>query len=85
LGINEATLGRWVSAFKARNETGCAIADHMRTDLIQDALTMAMVLRGDRPATVIFHRLNLPNTRRNRSLCSRPRTASPGRWATPGS
>jgi transposase len=22
LGINEATLGRWVSAFKARNETG---------------------------------------------------------------
>ena len=31
------------------------IADHMRTDLIQDALTMAMVLRGDRPATVIFH------------------------------
>ena len=27
----------------------------MRTDLIQDALTMALTLRGDRPATVIFH------------------------------
>jgi len=32
-----------------------AIADHVRTDLIQDALILAMVLRGDRPATVIFH------------------------------
>ncbi|WP_166805189.1 transposase [Cryobacterium sp. TMT2-4] len=24
LGVNEATLGRWVTAFKARNETGRA-------------------------------------------------------------
>ncbi|WP_158251525.1 IS3 family transposase [Cryobacterium sp. M91] len=39
----------------SRRVIGWAIADHMRTDLIQDALTMAMVLRGDRPATVIFH------------------------------
>ena len=27
----------------------------MRTDLIQDALQMALVLRGERPASVIFH------------------------------
>ena len=39
----------------SRRVIGWAIADHMRTDLIQDALMMAMVLRGDRPATVIFH------------------------------
>ena len=39
----------------SRRVIGWAIADHMRTDLIQDALTMAMVLCGDRPATVIFH------------------------------
>ncbi|TFD51487.1 IS3 family transposase [Cryobacterium sp. Hh11] len=39
----------------SRRVIGWAIADHMRTDLIQDALTMAMVLRGDRPETVIFH------------------------------
>jgi putative transposase len=32
-----------------------AIADHMRTDLIQDALMMALMLRGPRPAQVIFH------------------------------
>jgi hypothetical protein len=32
-----------------------AIADHMRTDLIQDALQMALVLHGERPASVIFH------------------------------
>ncbi|WP_104131179.1 DDE-type integrase/transposase/recombinase [Cryobacterium sp. M91] len=34
---------------------GWAIADHMRTDLIQDALTMAMVLREDRTKMVILH------------------------------
>jgi transposase InsO family protein len=69
----------------SRRVIGWAIADHMRTDLIQDALTMAMVLRGDRPATVIFHsdRLNLPNTRRRRSPSSLPHMASPGRWDTP--
>ena len=39
----------------SRRVIGWAIADHMRTDLIQDALTMAIVLRGDRPAAVIFH------------------------------
>ena len=40
----------------SRRVIGWAIADHMRTDLIEDALKMALVLRGaDRPAKVIFH------------------------------
>jgi len=39
----------------SRRVIGWAIADHMRTDLIQDALQMALVLRGERPASVIFH------------------------------
>ena len=39
----------------SRRVIGWAIADHMRTDLIEDALRMALALRGDRPATVIFH------------------------------
>nr|WP_241992928.1 IS3 family transposase [Cryobacterium frigoriphilum] len=39
----------------SRRVIGWAIADHMRTDLIENALVMAMTLRGDRPAQVIFH------------------------------
>ena len=39
----------------SRRVIGWAIADDMSTDLIQDALTMAIVLCGDRPATVISH------------------------------
>jgi transposase InsO family protein len=39
----------------SRRVIGWAIADHMRTDLIQDALMMALVLRRERPATVVFH------------------------------
>ena len=39
----------------SRRVIGWAIADHMRTDLIQDALQMALVLRGEQPASVIFH------------------------------
>jgi putative transposase len=39
----------------SRRVIGWAIADHMRTDLIQDALMMALMLRGPRPAQVIFH------------------------------
>ena len=39
----------------SRRVIGWAIADHMRTDLIQDALIMAMALRGERPEQVIFH------------------------------
>ena len=39
----------------SRRVIGWAIAEHMRTDLIQDAMQMALVLRGERPASVIFH------------------------------
>lgn len=39
----------------SRRVIGWAIADHMRTDLVQDALQMAITLRGDLPETVIFH------------------------------
>jgi len=39
----------------SRRVIGWAIADHMRTDLVEDALRMAIVLRGERPATVVFH------------------------------
>ncbi|TFB63314.1 DDE domain-containing protein [Cryobacterium sp. Hz7] len=38
----------------SRRVIGWAIADHMRTDLIQDALIMAMALCGERPEQVIF-------------------------------
>jgi transposase InsO family protein len=34
---------------------GWAIADHMRTDLVEDALRMAIVLRGQLPDKVVFH------------------------------
>ena len=39
----------------SRRVIGWAIAAHMRTDLIEDALVMAMTLRGDRPPQVMFH------------------------------
>jgi len=34
---------------------GWAIDEHMRADLVQDALVMAITLRGDLPAKVVFH------------------------------
>ncbi len=39
----------------SRRVIGWAIAEHMRTDLIQDALRMALTLRQDPPAQVVFH------------------------------
>ena len=44
-----------VLAAPSRGVIDWAIANHMRTDLIQDALQMALVLRGERPASVICH------------------------------
>ena len=34
---------------------GWAIADHLRTDLVEVALRRAVTLRGELPAKVIFH------------------------------
>src|SRR5680860_757598 len=39
----------------SRRVIGWAIADHLRTDLVEDALKMAITLRGELPATVVFH------------------------------
>ncbi|MDP9823685.1 hypothetical protein J2S59_003494 [Nocardioides massiliensis] len=39
----------------SRRAIGWAIADHMRTDLVEDALKMAITLRGELPARVVFH------------------------------
>jgi len=39
----------------SRRVIGWAIAEHMRTDLVQDALQMALTLRGERPRRVVFH------------------------------
>ena len=39
----------------SRRVIGWAIDEHMRADLVQDALAMAITLRGDLPETVVFH------------------------------
>jgi transposase InsO family protein len=39
----------------SRRVIGWAIADHMRADLVEDSLKMAIALRGDRPDRVVFH------------------------------
>lgn len=39
----------------SRRVIGWAIADHMRTDLVEQALQMAITLRGELPANVVFH------------------------------
>jgi len=39
----------------SRRVIGWAIADHLRTDLVQDALKMAITLRGDLSTKVVFH------------------------------
>jgi len=39
----------------SRRVIGWAMADHMRTELVTDAFTMAIAFRSDRPARVIFH------------------------------
>lgn len=39
----------------SRNLLGYAMADHMRTDLITDALTMAVGLRGGQTRGIVFH------------------------------
>ena len=39
----------------SRRVIGWAIAEHMRTDLVEQALQMAITLRGELPAHVVFH------------------------------
>jgi putative transposase len=39
----------------SRRVIGWAIDEHMRADLVQDALVMAITLRGDLPEKVVFH------------------------------
>jgi putative transposase len=39
----------------SRRVIGWAIAEHMRTDLVEQALQMAITLRGELPAQVVFH------------------------------
>lgn len=39
----------------SRRVIGWAIADHMRADLVEQALQMAITLRGELPAKVVFH------------------------------
>jgi putative transposase len=39
----------------SRRVIGWAIDEHMRTDLVEQALQMAITLRGEMPAKVIFH------------------------------
>ena len=39
----------------SRRLLGYAMADHMRTELVTDALAMAVGVRGDRTAGIIFH------------------------------
>ena len=39
----------------SRRVIGWAIDEHMRTDLVEDALKMAITLRGELPEQVVFH------------------------------
>ncbi len=39
----------------SRRVIGWAIDEHMRTDLVEDALQMAITLRGELPEQVVFH------------------------------
>jgi transposase InsO family protein len=39
----------------SRRVIGWAIAEHMRADLVEQALQMAITLRGELPARVVFH------------------------------
>jgi hypothetical protein len=39
----------------SRRVLGWAVEDHMRTDLVESALLMAITMRGVLPGQVIFH------------------------------
>ena len=70
IGVGEQLLGRWVALARARDDSPppaldvderaelerlrTEVADLLRADLVDQALTMAFVLRGQLPAQVIF-------------------------------
>ncbi|MBC7560530.1 MAG: DDE-type integrase/transposase/recombinase, partial [Dermatophilaceae bacterium] len=73
----------------SRRVVGWAIAEHMRADLVEQALQMAITLRGELPAKVVFHadrgtQYASTSTPRPRSPPSPPPTASPAPWGGPG-
>jgi transposase InsO family protein len=68
----------------SRRVLGWAVEDHMRTDLVESALSMAVTMRGVLPGQVIFHadRLNLVSTPPGNSPAA---TTSLSRWDERGS
>jgi putative transposase len=67
----------------SRRVIGWAIDEHLRSALVEDALRMAITLRGELPEKVEFHTDRTRNTPRAGSPRSQMRTGSPARWATP--
>ena len=47
-------LGTVIDAH-SRRVIGWSIDEHMRADLVEDALRMAIILRGELPEQVVFH------------------------------
>ena len=70
----------------SRRVIGWAVDEHMRADLVEDALRMAITMRGELTEKVTFHtdRGTQPGFK-TRSSRSPTRTGSPARWVTPGS
>ena len=69
---------------RSRRVLGWAITDHLRADLVHQALTMAFVLRGQLPAQVIFHADGDVNTPRPRSPTCVAISVCCSRWADRG-
>ena len=68
----------------SRRVIGWAVDEHMRADLVEDALRMAITMRGELTEKVTFHtdRGTQPGFK-TRSSRSPTRTGSPARWVTP--
>ncbi len=68
----------------SRRVIGWAIADHLRTDLVEEALRMAITLRGTLPTASSFTPTGAPSTPRPRSPRPPPSSRCCARWAAPG-
>ena len=80
-----ATVDGWVYTatvidLHSRKVVGYAVADHLRTTLIVEALAAALLTRRP-PSGVIFHSDRGSSTPPANSPTSAPRTASPAPWA----